>query len=257
MGTQPGFFYLLTNGALRLPVTLIGVVLIAWHGLVAGQERVGHALGDFEYIATSNGILIAAPHGTFDSNSATIAVETAKRTGAGYVVAWKFTVNKIRINVNRPTEGASLACSQESRTERAQNVYEAYSELIAKASSSHPLRVYVEIHGNANPRTARHIEIATVGVTAAQAQAVKDAYPLILSRVRERFRDFPELLLRIEPVDKITYAASCAKKLGTFSRELAPLGIHVEFPRSAREGEALQGSAIIVDDIVRRILGQS
>lgn len=225
-------------------------------GLVLGQERVAHALGEFEYVAAPNGIVIGAPHGTFDANTAALAIDAASRTGGGYVLARDFAPNKVRINVNRPTEGAFLACAKEAQTGRAQNVYEVYSGLVAKAASGRPLRLYVEVHGNSNPQTAQHVEIATVGITAAQAQAVKDEYPAMLSRVRGQFRDFPELVLLIEPLDRITYTAACAKKLGVLAREFAPRGIHFEFPRSARERNALPGSAMLVAEVVRRLIDQ-
>jgi hypothetical protein len=234
--------------------SLVALGLMTSQGPALGEERLRHPLGEFEYAATSTGVLVAAPHGTFDSNTAPLAIDAAHRIGAGYVAAWHFTIGRVRINVNRPTEGAFLGCAQEPRTERAQNVYDAYSGLVAKAASSDALRLYVEIHGNSNPRTAQQVEIATVGITAAQAQAVKDNYAAMLSRVRESVRDFPELALLMEPIDKLTYTASCAKKIGVFASGSAPRGIHFEFPRSAREGDAAQGSAMLVADIVRRIL---
>jgi hypothetical protein len=116
------------------------------------------------------------------------------------------------------------------------------------------LRLYVEVHGNSNPNTAQNIEVATVGITASEAQAVKNDYAAMLARVRGIVRDFPELKLLIEPVDRITYTAACAKKLGALTAGLAPRAVHFEFPRSAREGNAIDGSAMLVAEIVRRLL---
>jgi hypothetical protein len=212
------------------------------------QDRVRHALGEFEYAASSNGVLIAAPHGTFDANTAQIALEASKRAGAGYVVAWRFVASQVRINVNRPTEGAFLPCAQETASERAQSVYDAYAGIVQQAGE---LRLYVEVHGNSNPKTAQMIEVATVGVAAAEAQALKDAYPAMLARVRESVRDFPEVALLVEPVDRILYTAGCAKKLGVLSR--VARGVHFEFPRSTRERNAVPGAAMIVAEIVRRL----
>jgi hypothetical protein len=79
--------------------------------------------------------------------------------------------------VNRPTEGAFLPCAQEPITDRAREVFETYAKL-----AGNPERLYVEIHGNSNPSTARNIEVATAGITAAQAQALKDAYPEMLKQ---------------------------------------------------------------------------
>ena len=219
-----------------------------------GQERSRHALGEFEWLPTASGVVIAAPHGTFDANTAPMVVEAARQAQAGYLVARRFVVDKIRINVNRPTEGAFLGCSQEPQTERARDVYDAYRAAVARAAAGNPLRLYVEVHGNSNPNTAQNIEVATVGITAAEAQAVKDAYAAMLARVRGSVRDFPELALLVEPMDRITYTAACAKKLGALTVGFAPRAVHFEFPRSAREGDAIKGAAMLVADIVRRLL---
>jgi hypothetical protein len=93
--------------------------------------------------------------------------------------------------------------------------------------------------------------VATVGFAAAEVQAVKDAYPAMLAKVRGSMRDYPELALLIEPVDRITYTATCAKKLGAFAG--VPRGVHFEFPRSARDRGTIPGSALLVAEIVRRL----
>ena len=238
----------------RTQIWFLVLAIVTWHGPVASQERVDHALGDFEYVASPNGVLIAAPHGTFDAYTDTLAIAAARQLGAGYMVARKFSPGKVRINVNRPTEGAFAGCSEEPRTERAKDVYGAYARLVAIAGSGKPLRLYVEIHGNSNQRTAQNIEVATVGISAAQAQKVKEGYSAMLARARERASAYPELALLIEPLDRVYFTASCAKKIGIFATEAAPRGVHFEFPRVAREGDALQGSASLVSDIVRQIL---
>ena len=210
--------------------------------IACAQERVRHAFGEFEYARNSSGVLIAAPHGSFDANTAPIAMEAARQLQASHLVAWRFVVDKVRLNVNRPTEGAFLPCAQEQITDRARDVFETYAKL-----AGNPERLYVEIHGNSNPNTARHIEVATVGITAAQAQALKHAFPEML-----RQSGLPELALLIEPLDRITYSASCAKKLGTLGK--ASKGLHFEFPRSAREPNNVSRAATLAAMIARRLL---
>jgi hypothetical protein len=239
-----------------LRISLLALALAVWHGPAAGAEYVGHALGEFELAATTNGLLIAAPHGTFDANTAALAIEAARLLEAGYVVARQFTPNKVRMNVNRPTEGAHLACAQEAETGRARHVYDTYARLVTRAASGKPLRLYVEIHGNSNPRSAQHIDVATVGITAAQARRAKEGYPGMLVRARDRASAYPELALLIEPLDRVFFTAACTKRIGIFAEEIAPRAVHIEFPRSAREGDALHGSAALVAAIVRRILDE-
>lgn len=211
-------------------------------GAAAGQERIRHALGEFEFSRASNGVLIAAPHGTFDANTPYIAIAAARELQAAYLVASRFAPDKVRINVNRPTEGAFLPCSREQPTERAKEVYDTYARLVGT-----PERLYVEIHGNSNPSTAENIEVATVGVSREQAQALKDASAAMLKE-----SGLSGLQLLIEPLDKITYSAFCAKKLGSLGR--AARALHFEFPRSARETHMTGRSAKFVALMVRRLL---
>ena len=231
---------------------IVGLASLAWHSPAGSQERLRHALGEFEYVASSSGVLIAAPHGTFDANTPPIVIAAAGQVGAGHVIAWRFVADKIRINVNRPTEGAFVGCAQEAQTDRAKSVYDAYAGIVQKAAAGNALRLYVEVHGNSNPKTAQNIEVATVGFTAAEVQAAKDGYAAMLARVRGGVPDYPELALLIEPVDRITYTATCAKKFGVLAS--APRGIHFEFPRSARDRGTIPGSAMLVAEIVRRLL---
>jgi len=230
------------------------LALAIGHAPAAGQERVVHPLGDFEHVVSTNGLLVAAPHGTFDAYTDALAIAVAARLGAGYVVARHFTPHRIRINVNRPTEGAHASCANESRTERAAEVYDAYLDRVRRAAGSRPPGLYVEIHGNSNPRTTRHFEVATVGVSDAQAQGAKDAFSTLLSQVRERVPAYPELELLIEPHDRLHFTASCAKKLGILGSDAVVRGIHIELPRAAREGDARQGSAMLIADLVRALL---
>ncbi|OFX35319.1 MAG: hypothetical protein A2Z07_13140 [Armatimonadetes bacterium RBG_16_67_12] len=100
-----------------------------------------------------NGVLIAAPHGTYDRNTAAIAITTARRLGAGYVV-FRGIPSGARINVNRPTEGAGRRCPDETPTERARSVYDTYVMMVRAAAGPNPLSFHVEIHGHAAPQRA-------------------------------------------------------------------------------------------------------
>lgn len=242
---------LLASGSRRI---LIALALLALPGTANSQTRVDHALGEFESVATTNGLLIAAPHGSFDINTDAIAKEVARQLGAGYVVARNFAPDKVRLNVNRPTEGASLACAEEQRSERAGEVYAIYSRLVATAASAKPLRLFVEIHGNSLARSAQRVEVATVGISAAQAQRVRGGYQAMHSRALENSSAYPELTLLIEPLDQMFFTASCARSIGIFATEFGRPAVHIEFPRAARESRNVQGSASLAADMVRSIM---
>ena len=221
---------------------------------VVAQEHLSHALGDVELAPTVTGVLIVAPHGTFDANTAPLAIQAARRLGAGYVVARQFRVDRIRINVNRPTEGAGLPCAQEAHTARAKEVYELWSRAVSTAAGGRPLRLYVEVHGNSNPQAARAVEIASRGLAPADAMRLRDAYPAMLARARERVPAYPDIGILLEPLDKVRYAASCSKMIGTLATDLAPRALHLEFPRAARTDETLEATAMLVADLVRQLV---
>ncbi len=234
------------------PVLTILLALAIGAPPALAQERVRHEQGEFEYLASTTGVVIAAPHGTHDINTGPIAIGVARRLGAGYVV-FRGTAPGLRINVNRPTEGAGRACPNEPPTDRARSAYDAYVRVVRTAAGIDRVPLYVEIHGNAEPRTAQNIEVASKGITAADAGALKDAYPGILTVVRREWPSFPALALLIEPADRIFFTASCAKALGIFATEMIPRALHFEFPRAAREETALEATATLVAGLLRSL----
>lgn len=218
------------------------------------QERAYHALGEFEYRVTTNGILIGAPHGTGDAHTPEIALEAARQLGSGYLIARRFFVNKVRINVNRPTEGAFLPCNEEVHSERAKEVYAIHLDLARKAAAGQTLRLYVDVHGNSNPRASQDIHVATRGIGAVDARRAKEAFPALLAKQRARLPDYPELGLMIEPLERVAYNAGCTKKHGILGADFVPRSLHLEFPRAAREGDNRHASGALVAGIVRVLL---
>ncbi len=218
----------------------------------AAQERVRDENGEFEYLAAANGILITAPHGTYDINTAPLAIAVAKMLGAGYVV-FRGSTAGTRINVNRPTEGAGRACPNKPQTDRARATYETYVRLVRAAAGPERPALYVEIHGNADPRTAQNIEVASKGLSAVDALAMKDAYPAALSAVQRTWPAFPALTLLVEPVDRVFFTASCVKALGILAGDLVPRAMHFEFPRAVRETEMLDATGTLTADLLKRV----
>jgi hypothetical protein len=223
---------------------------------LGARERLAHELGEFEFLASSTGVLIAAPHGTYDVNTALLAIDVARRIGAGYVVGRRFTVDGTRLNVNRPTEGAGLACAREPRTARAEEVYGLYTQAVIAAAAGRSLRLYVEIHGNSDSRTDQLIEIATTGISRKHAQDVSETYPAMLARVRKRVPAYPDLGLLIEPLDRVTFTAACVKSAGIAGTDLVPRMVHFELPRSAREHNSRESTAPLIAEVVRRLLDE-
>ncbi len=241
----------------RLPTAVLALCLasvIARLALPAASQHTQRLpLGSLEWEVTAKGILVTAPHGTFDRNTDAIAVEAAKWLKVGYVVARGFNP-RVRINVSRPTEGSGLACKQERQTERAREVYQEYDRLVALASGGAPQRLYVEVHGNSRAETSGNLEIATKGISAKEAAEMKAAYPAILNVVRMEWPSYAVLQLLIEPVDRLYWTASCVKRIGTMADDKVARALHFEFPVAVREEPMIPATALLVARIVEKMV---
>lgn len=235
--------------ALRLALVMLS---IAWsfQSATAG-ERFDHALGHFETKSTKQGIIIAAPHGTYDIRTDALAKDVAGMLDAGYVIARGFSSGASRINVNRPTEGAGRVCERERRTDRARDVYDHYARLIGKTCDGKALRLYVEIHGHTSLPFLNRLEIATTGMTVEEARQLKECFPTFLAQAKAVYPAYPELELRIEPLEKVFFGAGCSKKIGYLATRHMKRSLHMEIPRAARTTETLGATAALISSIVR------
>jgi hypothetical protein len=184
------------------------------------------ATGHFETLPSTTGVVVAAPHGGYDLYSDDMARQMAWAIGAGYVLASGFRTYDHPWNVNRPTAGAGLKADDEAHTPEAQMVYEAYAARVRKLAPT----LYVEVHGNNRPESARQIETATVNIPEAEARAFQADFR---GRVAVLDASYPRFDMKIEPFDPIHYHASSAKKQGVFC--LVPRVVHMETPKAMRE----------------------
>ena len=134
-------------------------------------------------------------------------------------------------------------------------MYGLYTQIVRTAAAGRPLRLYVEIHGNSDPRTAELIEIATTGISRSQARSVSEKYPAMLARIRKALPAYPDIALRIEPLDRIVFVAACVKSVGIAGTDAVPRAVHIELPRSARAKESREATTLLITEIVREVLG--
>ncbi|HEY7316137.1 MAG TPA: hypothetical protein VIE89_01080 [Candidatus Binatia bacterium] len=174
-----------------------------------------------------NGIVIGAPHGTFDEYTAELVNQVSYRTGLAAVIARGFTPTECggwRINVNRPTERLYPSDSLEIHSERAQDVYQLFKQSVLEASRGN-LNLYIDVHQNGRQK---NIEVATVGISKGEAQIIKKSYREIRDRVLESNPDVTSVDLVIEPLDNIEIGAWAAKAQGILG--LAKKSLHFELP---------------------------
>jgi hypothetical protein len=195
-------------------------------------------LGRFEYSdpePNMSGVVIGAPHGTYDEYTAELVEQLGFRTGLATVIARGFTPTETggwRINVNRPSEKNYLAPEFEVNSSRARKIYHAFKEIVLDAAGG-DLRLYIDVHQYG---VDNMIQIATVGIDSRQALSIKRAYQRILDRLFMEDAGIDKVELLIEPLDKIEIGAWPAKYRGILS--VARKSLHIELPlHSALRGK--------------------
>jgi len=184
-------------------------------------------LGSVTTLDSGTPFLIAAPHGTFDQHTAEIAESVCSSLGWNCVAARGYVVDGVRINVNRPTEGANLASANEIHSARAGCVYEYFLNQAQSVLNEAKTAFYVEIHGASS---IQDVQIATVGIPFEQALRMKDILQSAWNAQNGSSRT-----INMEPVDTISFTARASKEIGMLSRYQPAL--HIELPRALRQDE--------------------
>ncbi len=204
------------------------------------------------------GLVIAAPHGTSDVRTDTIAVELARRTGFGVVIATGFSIEPDtrdnagrRYQVNRPMEGVpGRPPSEETVTDCAREVYGAYEQRVRDVAQG-PVRFLAEIHGNNHRDAAGRIEIATVGVDRELALRLRVLLEVIRDAHLRGKSEAPRLDVLVEPADTLRYTASGAKRCGIL--KVPERALHIELPKAARADWRDVYTAILADFLVQAV----
>jgi len=173
------------------------------------------------------GVIIGAPHGSFDEHTGEMVEQVSYRTGLAAVIAKGFTPTECggwRINVNRPTESRYPSGEIEIDSERAQKTYHSFKAAVLSASQN-DLRLYIDIHQNGRQSA---IEVATVGISKKEASLIKRRYREIRDRLLADAPDVDSVDLLIEPLDDIEIGAWAAKAHGILS--VVKKSLHVELP---------------------------
>jgi hypothetical protein len=177
------------------------------------------------------GHVVAAPHGPGDADTGDIAVEIARRTGFGLVVAARFAA---------PDSGRPAA----------RELSELYEQRVLQASQG-PLRFYAEIHGANRTPCAGSIEIATVGVDREMALRLRALAELIRDAHLRTRGEIDRLPVLIEPVDPVAARAADARRAGIL--RLPERALHIELPRCARRDWREAYTAILADFLAQAV----
>ncbi len=187
-------------------------------------------LGRIELIESRKrlpGVVIGAPHGSFDRHTAEVVRRLSLRTGFAAVIARGFTPTEAggwRINVNRPTEKLPYSEGFELPSERAKRIYRAFRDIVFEASRG-SLDLYIDIHQYS---TNKSIQVATVGISPGEARIIKSLYYEIRDEALEDEAGVPAVNFIIEPLDEVEIGAWAAKAQGIL--RLARKSLHIEMP---------------------------
>ena len=135
-----------------------------------------------------------------------------------------------------------------SATAPARRVYDTYRRRVAEAAQG-PLRLYVEVHGNARAESAGRLEIATVGVSLDDAWRLKTLLELIRDTRLPAEGAAPRLDVWIEPLDPVWYTASAAKQSGLMAE--TRMAMHIEMPRAARTTYRELYTTVLADFLIQ------
>ena len=117
-----------------------------------------------------------------------------------------------RINVNRPTKKSYLAPEFEIYSQRSQDVYRTYKDLVLKAARGE-IALYFDVHQYGG----RRIQVATMGIPLEQAREIKKSYQKIRDQILMNNPDVDLVPFSIEPLDVIEIGAWPAKAKGILS----------------------------------------
>jgi hypothetical protein len=200
------------------------------------------------------GVVIGAPHGSFDPHTAEFAQHLGYRTGFAVVAAKGFSPTEAggwRINVNRPTEKLYPRSEpeQERATDRAREIYQRFRDTVFEAAAG-PLELYIDLHQNAHDD---NIDVATLGVSPSEAAWIKGLYVEIRTRWLRDRTDMPLINMAIEPIDKVTFRARVAKEQGILKR--AKRSLHFELPghRAFANARVRHAYTEILGETLRRL----
>ena len=201
-----------------------------------------------------SGIVIGAPHGSFDRHTAEFAQHLGYRTAIAVVTAKGFSPTEAggwRINVNRPTEKLYPRGEpeQERATGRAGEIYQRFQDTVLKAAAG-PLDLYIDLHQNSHDD---NIDVATLGVSRHEAELIKTAYTEIRQRLLRDRTDVPIVNMAIEPIDKVIFRARVAKEQGIL--RWAKKSLHFEMPahRVFYDARARDAYTEILGELIPRI----
>lgn len=189
------------------------------------QREEIRGVGYFEFREAASGmegIVVAAPHGKNDRDSARLVQSISDRTGAGLAIAYGFRSKRIPVSQPIVRTGAYPTSS---KTRQRGSVFREYREILRRAAKGE-VDLYIGVR-KSGADTAGRIEVATSGLTFEEAMALKAAYMGIRDRLVPA-KGTPKLEMAIEPLERISWHDSGVKHHGVLL--IAEKGLDIRLP---------------------------
>lgn len=190
----------------------------------------------FESFRKGSSILVAAPHGTFDHNTALITRNLCKKVNKwDCVITVASQTSGDRINVNRPSAGSGQTCDKEELSKNARLVYSVYHQEVGMRTRKHPSNfVFFEVHGFttklASGKTGR-IDVGTHNLTLTEAKELKKRL-VDIAKAMPSSSGYSKVDIRVEGIDSLEMTGGCTKRIGAMA--LARKAVHFEFSKELR-----------------------
>jgi hypothetical protein len=184
----------------------------------SADVRAAPGAGQVDVRTGRAGLVVASLHSTRDASTDEMAVEIARRTGFGLVVASGFPVEEDSRRVLEAAQG--------------------------------PLRFYAEIHGGHREPCTGRIDITTVGVDPELAKRLRSLAELIRDAHLRGRQDVQRLEVLVEPVERV--GASGGRGRADILR-LPQRGLLIELPRCPRRDWRDTYTAILADFLAQAV----
>jgi hypothetical protein len=199
------------------------------------QHNLGD-LGRFEFRATEpamRGVVVGAPHGALASGSATLAQVVSDQTGAGFVAAYGFKLN--RIAVARPVVGTDPYRVVPRDPAKRGSVFTEYKQTVRDVAGDE-IDLYLEFRSPPSKYSPEPLQVASSGFSFEELKIIKQSYIEIRDRLIGS-QPIERLPMAISPLDSISWESSAIRHYGLLL--VAERGMSLLLPEKLFSGAAM------------------
>jgi len=202
-----------------------------WTGCALPLSGDEYPYGDLGHFAVHSadrghdGVVVGVPYGSAEPAAVELAHAVRDALGAGLVVAYDFK-NK-RIPVDQPLINASQVSRRPAKLLQAGSVYPAFRKLV-QAEAGARIKFYIGVRAFEEGNPSERLEVATVGLSFEQLEAIKNSFV----RIRDTVffgSTVPKLKIAVNTLDTMSWRPDGVKNHGMLL--LADKGLVLSLPK--------------------------